>query len=391
MNLRLILLAAGNFAIGTSGFIIAGILPEIAKDLNVSISVAGQLVTIYAITYAIAAPLLVAFTGKIPRRTLLITALLILGVANLVSALTPNYEILFFARLVAALGGALYTPLSSAVAVSISAPEERGRALALVFSGLPIANVLGVPLGTLVGSNFGWRITFWIVAGMGFVAALALILILRNIPQTPPVNLKQWVGLLRQKTMLAALGITFWQYTAQLMVFTYIAPLLKQNTGIDGTGVSIMLFVFGFAAVIGNNLGGRFADRLNLNRSLAIILVGIVVCVILIPLASFNVLIAGILLVIWGLFAFSFNPVQQTRLITFAPQTPSLVLSLNSSMLYAGNAAGAGLGGIVVSAFSLPAIGWVGGGIALLALVSLFLSIKFNQAKKSRELLSNSL
>jgi len=376
MRLRLIILALGNFAIGTGSFVLTGILPKLAQDMNVSVTLAGQLVTIYALTYAIAAPLLAAFTSRLPRRTLLLTALLILVGSSLLAIVAPSFEWLFVTRILAALGGALFTPTSSAVAISLAPPAERGRALALVFAGLPISTVVGVPLGTFVGSNFNWRLAFAIVVVLGVIALVAVFITIKALSPSAPLNLKIWFGLLRQPRILLALSVTFWQYTAQFLAFTYIAQLLKVNTGLDGTGISLMLFVFGAAAVIGNSAGGRVADKWNLNQTLVLSLGGVAVSLFLLSVVSGSVIGVAIDFIIWGLFGFSFNPVQQSRLVGLVPQAPNLVLSLNSSMLYLGNAAGAALGGIVVSSLPITAICWIGGLITIVAIGFVFLSAK---------------
>jgi len=283
---------------------------------------------------------------------------------------------LFVTRILAALGGALFTPTSSAVAISLAPPAKRGRALALVFAGLPISTVVGVPLGTFVGSNFNWRFTFTIVVVLGVIALVAVFITIKALSPSAPLNLKIWFGLLRQPRILLALSVTFWQYTAQFLAFTYIAQLLKLNTGLDGTGISLMLFVFGAAAVIGNSVGGRVADRWNLNRTLVLSLGGVAVSLFLLSVVSGSVVGVAIDFIIWGLFGFSFNPVQQSRLVGLVPQAPNLVLSLNSSMLYLGNAAGAALGGIVVSSLPITAICWIGGLITIVAIGFVFLSAR---------------
>ncbi len=376
MKLRLIILALGNFAAGTGSLVITGILPKLAQDLNVSVTLAGQLVTIYALTYAIAAPLLAAFTSRMPRRALLITAMLILVGANLLAIIAPTFEWLFVTRILAAMGGALFTPTSSAVAISLAPPAERGRALALVFSGLPISTVIGVPLGTFVGSNFSWRFSFALVAFLGLVAAGAIYFTIKTLDSSTPLSLNLWFGLLSQPRIVLALSVTLCQYTAQFTVFTYIAQLLKVNTGLDGTGISLMLFVFGVPAVIGNSLGGRVADKWNLSLALTASLSGLALSLFLLSVISGSVIGVIIDFVIWGLIGFSFNPLQQSRLVGLAPKAPTLVLSFNSSMLYFGNAAGAALGGVVVSNMSVTDTGWIGGLITIGAVGLVILSAR---------------
>jgi DHA1 family putative efflux transporter-like MFS transporter len=199
---------------------------------------------------------------------------------------------------------------------------------------------------------------------------------------TPPtlVRLSQWLALFKQPRIVLALSVTFWQYAAQFLIYSYIAPLLQKNAGLDGTGVSLMLFVAGVAGVLGNNLGGRIADRWSLTWTLCLELIGIAVCMFILPAASVTALGAGLILFVWCLIGFIFNPVQQARLIGLAPQSPGPMLSLNSSMLYLGNAAGAGFGGIIVSQWSLNATAWVGGILALVGLGALGWSVMQHQS-----------
>ncbi len=261
MNPRVLTLTAGNFAVGTGGLVLAGILPLIARDTGVAITTAGQLVTVFALTYAVGAPVLATLTAAAPRRALMIAALLIFAAGNGLAAVAPDFGALTLARVVAALGAAMFTPTASAVAVALVPREQRGRALALVIAGLSVATVLGVPLGTLLGQRFGWRLTFAFVALSGVLAAAGVRVLLPTVATPPAAGLRTRLALLRQGAVVGALAVTMLVTTGQFAVYTYLASLLEEVTGLGEGGVSAMLLLFGAASVVGSVLGGWGTDR----------------------------------------------------------------------------------------------------------------------------------
>lgn len=268
-------LAVAAFAIGTEAFVVAGLLPVIAADLQVSAAAAGQLVTVYALTYAIGSPILAVAFNNFDRRTLLALALSCFIVANLLAAMATTFVLLLASRMLMAVGAGLCMPTALAVSVAVATPERRGRAIALVTSGLTVATVVGVPFGTLVGNHLGWRATFVMVAGLGAVALLGLLFGLpRGLPRTT-ATLGQRLAVARRGTMLHALAITILWAVGGFTMFTYLSVPLR-GLGFGPTEISLALLIFGAAAAIGNLLGGSLADRLGPIPTAAFGLVGMI-------------------------------------------------------------------------------------------------------------------
>ncbi len=376
MNIRLLALALGTFAIGTGSFVFAGLLEGVAADLSVSVGTAGHLVTVFAVTYAISSPVLVTLTGSVPPRRILLVAMSVFALANAVAVFAPTFELLLLCRAVAACGAAAFTPTALAVASSLAPPEERGRAISFITGGLTIAFVVGIPLGSLIGTLSNWRMTFVMVALLGAVAAVGI----RTLPrvETPPVvSFGERVETLRQPALLAALSLTALGLMGAFVLFTYISPLLAEITGFGGVGVSGLLFLFGVSAIFGNSLGGYGADHIGYARLAATVLV-----LLFFALLAFSFLVfssgsalaipgALIALAVWGVAGFAFTPLQQYRVAQLAPRVRNVALSLNASAIYLGQGVGAGLGALALDYGSLGALGWVGAICVALALVLL--------------------
>lgn len=312
--MRLLILALGTFAIGTDSFVIAGVLPGIAADLGVSVAAAGQLVTLFALAYAIAAPVMATLTAAVPRRPLLVTAMAIFTAANVCAALAPGYVWLALARMLAAVSAAAYTPTAGAVAAMTAAPAQRGRALATVTGGLSVAAVIGVPVGTWIGSVFGWRMTFVFVAAL---AAVAVTGIAATLPatQTPAfVSFRDRVGLLGRGTVLAAFAITTCWITGIYVLYTYIAPVLRITAGVTERELSVLLLVFGAFGVVGTWLGGLGADRLGVTRTSVPSLIVIGGVLFVLPVLATTPLRATLLMGVWGL-GWAFVAAHQHRLV----------------------------------------------------------------------------
>ena len=367
------LLSAGNFVIGMGAFMVIGLIPLLAEDLGVRQGQAGAVLIVYALAYAVGSPLLVALTGKLPRRALLAGAMGLFGLASLGAALAPSLPLLLAARVAAALGAGLFSPLAAATAAGLSAPEGRGRALARVFFGLTLAQVMGVPAGAWLAYTLSWHLAFGLVA----VLALPVVFgVLRIVPRDLAFQPTTLRGL---GTALADLrGLVTTAYTALFLgavyvLFTYIAALLQQHMGYDGSGVSLFLFIFGIGAVGGNLAGGVLADRLGPQRTLAF-LAGAQVLLMplfsLVPMADAALLTLALL---WALAGWSFMPSQQMRLIEMAPERQNVNLALNAAAIYAGAGLGGWAGGLVIEAFGVRATGLAAGLAATLALGNLWL------------------
>ncbi len=379
----ILVLALGTFALGTDALVMAGVLPAIAHDLSVPVATTGQLVTVFALTYVLASPTLATLTGSMARRHLLLGSLGVFVAANLLAAFATNFEILVFARVLAACGAALYTPTASAVAAMLAPAEKRGRALALVTAGITVAVVLGVPVGTLVGTFLGWQMTFGLVAVLGMLAALGILLFFPAVASPPPLRLHARLAPLQNPQVIIALSLTTLWILGGFMVYIYLALLLQHITHLGGTGISSLLLVLGLASVVGNALGGHGADRWGATRTIAISLAVLAVTLAVFPLAAISVFGATVALLVWGVAAWMLSAPQQHRLLALVPESPSAILSLNGSATYFGQAGGAVIGGLVLHAASLSAMGWVGGVCEIIALGMLLLSTQSERTMKS--------
>lgn len=376
MRLRILVLALGTFALGTDGFVIAGILPAVARDLAVPVVVTGQLITAFALTYAVGAPVLAALTSDLARKRLLVISLVCFAGANVLAALAPSFGVLMLARILAAASAGLYTPNASAAAVALAPAEQRGRALAVVTAGLSVATVLGVPLGTWIGATLSWRTTFWLIVVLGVLAALGVLALFPEIANPPAVPLRERFALLSQPRIVSALSLTMVALAGVFTVYTYVAPLLLHTTHLSGAEVSFMLLLFGLAGFTGNALGGQGADRWGPLRMLIPSVAIVAAALAILPLAATSVVGAGLILVVWGLAGWTFTPAQQYRLLALAPAQPGVILSLNASAIYLGIGLGSAVGGVVLHTGSFLLLGLTGGVWMAVALGMLLVSVR---------------
>jgi predicted MFS family arabinose efflux permease len=384
-NAPLVLLALGTFATGTESFMIAPLLPKLATDLSVSVAVAGQLVTVFALTYAVSSPVLSALTAGIERRKLLIASMAAFAVANVIASVANSYWELLIARILLACAAGLYVPSASALGGAIVAPERRGTALAIVNGGTSGALVLGVPLGAIVGNNFGWRATFVGVAVLAAIATIGLIAGLRRDVAVglPVASVRERLAVARQSPVLVGLLITTLWATGAYTVYAYLAPYLAFATGIEGWHLSVVLFMWGVAAVVGLFIGGAVSDAVGPRAVMipALLLLALAFASLsmsatfLSPAeATVPVFIA---IIVWGVTAWGFFPAQQSHLIGVARvKVASIVLSLNASFMYFGFSLGAALGSFTLIRSSVVGLGWVGAACEILALVLVLATVR---------------
>ncbi|MFE6871323.1 MFS transporter [Kitasatospora sp. NPDC057692] len=349
MPVRLLLLALGTFAVGTDTMVTAGILGPVADDLGVSVTAAGQLVTVFALGYALLAPPLAALTARWPRRRLLLVALTVFGAANALSALAPTYGTLLATRVLAAAGAALYTPTANAVATTLVAPERRGRALATVLGGMTVATALGVPLGTWVGRT-DWRLTMWLVTALSAAALAGLALLLRELPVPAAApGLRDRLAPLRDRRVLGAASTTLVFFLAFQSVYIYLATAVAPATGGRADRLSLVLLVSGLASVAGSWLGGRLVDRVGVRR---VLLVGSTVAAaafLALPWAGRSMPGALAYAVVTPLAGWAVSVALPHRLASLDPGNAQLLISLNSSALYLGTAAGGAVGSAAIA------------------------------------------
>jgi predicted MFS family arabinose efflux permease len=379
MSVRTYLLAAGAFAVGTSAYVVSGVLPAVVGELDVSLTAAGQLATAFAIAYAISAPLLSTLTRRWDRRTVLLAALVVAAVGNGLSALATTYPLLIIGRIIAALGAAAYTPAATLVVTAMLPPAQRARAVGIVFGGLTLALALGVPAGDLLGSRIGYGGVFGAVAVVTALVTAAVPLCLPRIPAPPAVALRRRFAVASDWRVLTALAMTVINVLAAMVVFIYVTPLLNATGGIHGSTVALLLLLYGIGAMAGNTWGGRAADRFGAVPTLFALLAGSVVTVAVLAPAGRTVVGAAVVLVLWACFSWAFNPPVQSLLLELAP-TGGLVLSLNASAIYLGTAIGGMVGGIVIGAGGLLLLPVVSAGFSL-AVIALLLTLQCGRTR----------
>ena len=370
MSARTYLLAAGAFAVGTSAYVVSGVLPAVSAELHVSLTAAGQLATAFALSYAVGAPLLATLAGRWERRTLLLAALGIAAAGNAISAVATTYPVLITGRIIAALGAAAYTPAATLFATALLPPERRGRAVAIVFGGLTVALAVGVPVGTLFSAVIGYRGVFGLVAVVCVLVAGVVLLRLPRMDAPPAVPLRERFAVGADRRVLTVLAITVLGVLGTMAVYIYVTPLLTATAGLDRSTIGLLLLVYGIGAILGNSWGGRASDRFGSVPTLFAVLSGFVVMIATLPLTATTATGAGIALFVWSVFTWSFNPPVQSLLLELAP-TGGLVLSLNASAIYFGMGLAGVLGGVVIDTVGVLVLPEIGAGLALVVLLLL--------------------
>jgi len=374
LNPPLLALAAGAFGIGVTEFAPMGLLPVIATDLGVSIPTAGLLISAYALGVMLGAPLMILTTGRVPRRTLLIGLAAIFTVGNLLSAISTDYSMLLIARVITSLNHGAFFGVGSIVAASLVAPNRQAGAVAAMFMGLTIANVVGVPLATWAGDALGWRASFWGIAATGVGVMAALRLTLPNLPAPTGGNVAAELRVLGRGPVLAALALTVIGSSAMFTVFTYIAPILREQTHASLGFVTAMLVTYGLGLTLGNWLGGRFADR-SVDRTLIVTLASLSAILVAFAFAMPFAVPTSILVFLWGIASFALVPPLQVRVMAAAGDAPNLASAMNIGAFNLGNAIGAAVGGAVIAGgLGYPAVsmaGAVASGLGLLLVLFL--------------------
>ncbi|KOT86249.1 MFS transporter [Streptomyces sp. NRRL F-5755] len=364
------LLALGAFALGLDAYVMAGLLPVVAGDLRASVSLVGQMVTVFTLAYAIAAPLVAGLMAGVRPRVVIVVALGVFTVGNAATALAPSLGALLAARVVAGAGAGVYAALSTAAASALVPGERRGRALALVMGGMSTGTVLGVPVGVLLAGHAGWRSTMWLVTGLGAVALVGLAGLLPPVPADPPVAARARLAAIADREVAPIVGVSFLAAVASLGLYTYLAPVLASAGGVGEVGP--YLWAWGIGGVVGSLVAGPLVDRTGKAAALVGgVLVTVAVAQVLLPLLAAAALPgAAAVLVLWGAAGWALQVPQQHRLLALRDDRGTVALALNNSALYLGSAAGSALGGLALAAgaegYALP---WAAGGVAALGLV----------------------
>lgn len=366
-------LLLGNFAIGCGVMVVAGSLNDLAHALAVSPAAAGQLITVGAVAMGLGAPLLAALLGRWDRRRLLALALLWYAAGHALAALMPGMASLMPVRAASVLGAAVFTPQAAAVIGAMAPPEHRGRAIAAVFLGWSVSSVAGMPMNGFISETFGWRWAFAWVAAVSLVAAVAVWRALPDGLRTPSPSLAGWGRVLASPLLMGMVAVTALSAAGQFTVFAYLAPFYSQVIGVDAAGLTFLFFWFGAFGLVGNLVVSRWLDRAGPARCTHVAVLLMATTMLAWPLATAGGPLPGVaaialVLVPWALGCFACNSAQQARLSSAAPAYAPALLALNTSAIYAGQAAGAGGGGALLAAGGFAPLPWAGLAWLLLAL-----------------------
>ncbi|MEU0208775.1 MFS transporter [Streptomyces canus] len=368
----LVALAVGGFGIGLTEFLIAGLLPQVAASFSVSEAAAGRLISGYALSVAVGAIALTAATARLPRKHVLVGLVVLFVLGNLLSAIAPSYPVMLLGRIVAALCHGSFFGIGSLVARGLVAPERKSRAVAVMFAGLTVANVLGVPFGALVGERWGWRAAFWAVTAIGLLALAGIVAFVPSragqTPPTAPTGLRAQLGALRSGQVWLTLVATGLGYGGMFGAFSYIAYTFTQVSGFSSADVAWLLMVYGVGLVVGNLIGGRAADH-DRDRALVLALAGLTVTLTVFGLLAESATASVVLVFLMGVFGFAGVPGMITRVTDYA-HGAALAASANVSASNIGNALGAWAGGLAITAglgYTAPL--YVGAGIVLTAVL----------------------
>lgn len=387
MPLALLALTISAFAIGTTEFVIVGLVPTIADQLSISLPSAGLLVSIYALGVAIGAPVLTALTGKLPRKQLLLGLMVLFTLGNLLAWQAPGYATLVLARLMTGLAHGVFFSIGSTIATSLVPKEKAASAIAIMFGGLTIALVTGVPLGTFIGQHFGWRETFLAVSILGVVALIAsAILVPNNIPNRAPASLREQVKVLTHPRLLMIYAVTALGYGGVFTAFTFLAPMMQNLAGFTPSAVSWILLGYGVSVAIGNIWGGKLADKHGAVPALKFIFAALMVLLLVFQFTASMQYAALATVLVMGIFAFGNVPGLQVYVVQKAEEyTPSAVdvaSGLNIAAFNIGIALGSIIGGQTVEHYGLAQTPWIGAVIVLVALLLIGLSGRLDKTPR---------
>ena len=385
LNAPLLALAIGAFGIGVTEFSPMGMLPVIAADLGVSIPTAGLLISAYAFGVLVGAPIMTLGFASMPRRKLLLLSMAIFTVGNLISAMADSYLTLLIGRVITSFNHGAFFGVGAVVATRLVPPEQRAGAVSMMFAGLTIATVGGVPLATYIGDTIGWRTAFFGIAIIGVVTMIAVRAFLPSMEGEQQGSVRDELTVLSRGPVLASLLLTVVSASAMFTVFTYIAPILLEETQVSTTFVTTMLVIYGVGLTVGNVLGGRFADR-SLHGTLKWSLVASIVFLLLFAVLMRSPLLVGPIIFFWGIAAFAIVPPLQSLVVHEAKDAPNLASSMNIGAFNLGNATGAALGGWVIHAgLGLPAVSVAGAATSLTGLVLLTIFHRQRQRRLAAE------
>lgn len=372
MPLALFALTLSAFAIGTTEFVIVGLVPTIAADLGVSLPSSGLLVSLYALGVAVGAPVLTALTGRWDRKLVLLTLMALFVAGNLLAWQAPSYESLITARILTGLAHGVFFSIGSTIATSLVSKDKEASAIAIMFTGLTVALVTGVPLGTWIGQELGWRATFLVVSVLGLIALVgSAILVPKNLKQSAPAKITDQLKVLTQPRLLLVYAMTAVGYGGTFVAFTYLAPILEQVSGFASSSIGLIMLVYGVSVAVGNIWGGKLADKMGPVKALQLIFSALALVLLVFTFTAQSQIGAVLTVLIWGAFAFGNVPGLQVYVVQLAekhtPNAVDVASGLNIAAFNVGIAFGSVVGGVIVEDMALTDTAWIGAAIVVLA------------------------
>lgn len=381
MDKRVYFLMTVSFVVGMVELIIGGILDLIAIDLNISLGLAGMLITIFSLTFGISAPILLVLTAKMERKRLMLLALSVFLFGNILAVFSPAYSILFIGRIISAASGSILIILCIVMAANIVEPKYRGRAIGIVSMGVSGSLVLGVPIGLSLGNLFGWRAPFIMIVILTAISMIGVYIFMDRVAPRPVSSIKEQIQSLKNKKILFAHLTIFTLLSGHAVLYAYLTPYVKTTMGMSESALSIVYLLFGIAAVSGGAIGGTFADKFGTARVMLIFIAIFAITIFLIPSATAFMPVFMLALIVWGMMSWSVSPPMQSYLMTAAPDTADMQISISNSALHFGIAFGSFIGGIVVDQASVALNPYIGGIFVILSLGTMLISM--NQRKTS--------